>query len=85
MSTAQFAARIAKTAGIPPRTRPHPGPTPSGTPRSPTPSTPASPCATPSSGLGRPRGPRTTEHYDRVRGNLDRHGVYFLTASVPGV
>jgi hypothetical protein len=21
--------------------------------------------------------PRTTEHYDRARGNLDRHGVHF--------
>ena len=29
--------------------------------------------------------PRTTEHYDRVRGNLDRHGVHFLTAYVAGV
>ena len=29
--------------------------------------------------------PRTTEHYDRARGNLDRHGVYFLTAYVAGV
>jgi integrase/recombinase XerD len=29
--------------------------------------------------------PRTTEHYDRARGNLDRHGVHFLTAYVAGV
>ena len=29
--------------------------------------------------------PRTTEHYDRARGNLDRHGVQFLTAYVAGV
>src|SRR6185503_4382145 len=29
--------------------------------------------------------PRTTEHYDRARGNLDRHGVNFLTAYVAGV
>jgi len=28
---------------------------------------------------------RTTEHYDRARGNLDRHGVHFLTADVAGV
>ncbi len=28
---------------------------------------------------------RTTEHYDRARGNLDRHGVHFLTAYVAGV
>lgn len=31
------------------------------------------------------RGPRTTEHYDRARGHLDRHGVHFLTAYVAGV
>ncbi|MDX6309502.1 MAG: hypothetical protein QOI06_2548 [Nocardioidaceae bacterium] len=29
--------------------------------------------------------PRSTEHYDRARGNLDRHGVHFLTAYVAGV
>ena len=29
--------------------------------------------------------PRTTEHYDRARGNLDRHGVHYLTAYVAGV
>ncbi|MBA2560845.1 MAG: tyrosine-type recombinase/integrase [Propionibacteriales bacterium] len=29
--------------------------------------------------------PRTTRHYDRARGNLDRHGVHFLTAYVAGV
>jgi len=29
--------------------------------------------------------PRTTEHYDRARRNLDRHGVHFLTAYVAGV
>ena len=29
--------------------------------------------------------PRTTGHYDRARGNLDRHGVHFLTADVAGV
>ena len=28
---------------------------------------------------------RTTEHYDRARGNLDRHGVDFLTTYVAGV
>jgi site-specific recombinase XerD len=26
-----------------------------------------------------------TGHYDRARGNLDRHGVHFLTAYVAGV
>ncbi|QFG68205.1 tyrosine-type recombinase/integrase [Ornithinimicrobium pratense] len=29
--------------------------------------------------------PRTTGHYDRARGNLDRHGVHLLTAYVAGV
>jgi len=29
--------------------------------------------------------PRTTEHYDRARGDLDRRGVHFLTAYVAGV
>ncbi len=32
--------------------------------------------------LARHAGPRTTGHYDRARGNLDRHGVHFLTAYV---
>lgn len=35
--------------------------------------------------LARHADPRTTEHYDRARGNLDRHGVHFLTANVAGV
>ena len=35
--------------------------------------------------LARHADPRTTEHYDRARGNLDRHGVDFLTAYVAGV
>jgi integrase/recombinase XerD len=35
--------------------------------------------------LARRADPRTTEHYDRARGNLDRHGVHFLTAYVAGV
>ena len=35
--------------------------------------------------LTRHADPRTTEHYDRARGNLDRHGVHFLTAYVAGV
>jgi integrase len=34
--------------------------------------------------LARHPDPRTTEHYDRARGNLDRHGVHFLTACVAG-
>lgn len=35
--------------------------------------------------LARHSDPRTTEHYDRARENLDRHGVHFLTAYVAGV
>jgi len=35
--------------------------------------------------LARHAAPRTTEHYDRARGNLDRHGVHLLTAYVAGV
>jgi site-specific recombinase XerD len=35
--------------------------------------------------LARHADPRTTEHYDRARGNLDRHGVHFLTAYDAGV
>jgi site-specific recombinase XerD len=29
--------------------------------------------------LARRADPRPTEHYDRARGNLDGHGVHFLT------
>jgi integrase/recombinase XerD len=35
--------------------------------------------------LARHADPRTTEHYDRALGNLDRHGVHFRTANVVGV
>ena len=35
--------------------------------------------------LARHADPRTTEHDDRARGNLDRHSVRFLTAHVSGV
>jgi len=35
--------------------------------------------------LARHADPRTTEHYDRARGNLDRHAVHFLIAYVAGV
>jgi integrase/recombinase XerD len=35
--------------------------------------------------LARHADPRTTEYYDRARGDLDRHGVHFLTAYVAGV
>jgi integrase len=34
--------------------------------------------------LARHADPRTTEHYDRARGNLDRHGLHLLTAYVGG-
>jgi len=33
--------------------------------------------------LARHADARTTEHYDRARGNLDRHGVHFLTTYSP--
>ena len=33
----------------------------------------------------RPADPRTTEHYDRARGNLDRQSVHFLTGYVAGI
>ena len=51
---------------------------------SPTPSTPASPLRD-AQVLARHADPRTSEHYDRARGNLDRHGVHFLIANVAGV
>jgi integrase/recombinase XerD len=35
--------------------------------------------------LARHADPRSNEHYDRARGNLDRQGVHFLTAYVAGV
>ncbi|MCB0909612.1 MAG: hypothetical protein KDB63_21125, partial [Nocardioidaceae bacterium] len=35
--------------------------------------------------VARHTGPGTTEHCDRVRGNLDQHGVDCLTAYVSGV
>ena len=31
------------------------------------------------------RRPPHTGHYDRAAGNLDRHGIHFLTAYVAGV
>jgi hypothetical protein len=33
--------------------------------------------------LARHANPRTTEHCDRARGNLDRHGVHFLPRTSP--
>ena len=35
--------------------------------------------------LARHADPRTTEHYDRARGNRDRYAVHFLTPYVAGV
>jgi integrase len=35
--------------------------------------------------LARHADPRTTEHCDRARGNLDRHGVHFLAGYFAGV
>lgn len=35
--------------------------------------------------LARHTDPRTTEHYERARGNLDQLGGHFLTAYVAGV
>src|SRR5512132_38092 len=72
--------RIAKTAGIPRHISPHSLRHAAHHQR------PRRRCTAP----GRPdpgpaRRPRTTQHYDRARGNLDRHGVHFLTAYVAGV
>ena len=67
--------RIAKTAGI----ARHISPRSHDTPRPPTPSTPACRYGTSGYSPATPT-PRTTEHYKRARGNVDRHGVHFLTA-----
>ena len=74
---------VTRIATAPPGSRDTSAHTRCGTPPSPTPSTPASPSGTHRS-LARHADPRTTEHYDRARGNLDRHGVHFLTAHVAG-
>jgi hypothetical protein len=34
--------------------------------------------------LARHSDPRTTEHYDRGRGSVERHAIHFLTANVAG-
>ena len=75
----RMVARIATTAGIPRHISPH-----SLHHAAPTPGTPASRYATPRSWPAT-ADPRTTEHYDRARGNLDRRAVHFLTAYVAGV
>ncbi|MFZ1285969.1 MAG: tyrosine-type recombinase/integrase [Candidatus Phosphoribacter sp.] len=74
----RMVARIAKTAQIPRHISPHSLRHAAITNAW----TPASRYATPKSW---PADPRTTEHDDRARGNLDRHGVHFLTAYVAGV
>jgi integrase/recombinase XerD len=73
-------ARIAKAAAIPPHISPHS--------RRHAAITNAHDAGVPlrdAQILARHADPRTTEHYDRARGNLDRHGVHFLTAYVAGV
>jgi integrase/recombinase XerD len=67
--------RLARHAGITKRV----GPTPSGTRSSPSPSTPASPCATCGEAASH-ADPRTTMRYDRGRVSLDRHATYVVLA-----
>ncbi len=74
-------ARIAKAAGIPRHISPH---SLRRTPPSPTPCDAGVPLRE-AQILARHADPRPTEHYDRARGNLDRHGVHLLTAYVAGV
>ena len=76
----RMVARIAKAAGIPRHVSPHPlrhaaitNALDAGVP------------LRDAQILARHAYPRTTEHYDRARDNLDRHGVHFLTAYVAGV
>jgi integrase len=76
----RMVARIAKAAGIPRHISPHPlrhaaitNALDAGVP------------LRDAQILARHADPRTTEHHDRARGNLDRHGVHFLTAYVAGV
>jgi integrase/recombinase XerD len=76
----RMVARIAKSAGIPRHISPH-------SPRHAA-ITNALDAGVPlrdAQILARHSDPRTTEHYDRARGNLDRHAVHFLTAYVAGV
>src|SRR3954452_18052642 len=76
----RMVARIAKTAGTPRHISPH-SLRRSATSNSLDPGVPLRDAQI----LARHADPRTTEHYDRARGNLDRHGVHFLTAYVAGV
>jgi integrase/recombinase XerD len=76
----RMVARIAKTAGMPRHTCPH-----SLRHAAITNALDAGVPLRDAQILARHADPRTTEHYDRARGNLDRHGVHFLTAYVAGV
>jgi site-specific recombinase XerD len=76
----RMVARIAKTAGIPRHISPH-----SQRHAAITSALDAGVPLRDAQILARHADPRTTEHYDRARGNLDRHGVHFLTAYVAGV
>ena len=76
----RMVARIATTAGIPRHTRPH-----SLRHAAITNALDAAVPLRDAQILARHADPRTTEHYDRARGNLDRHGLHFLTAYVAGV
>jgi len=72
-------ARIAKAAGIPRHISPH------SLRHAATNSLDAGVPLRDAQILARHADPRTTEHYDRARFNLNRHGVHFLTAYVAGV
>jgi site-specific recombinase XerD len=76
----RMVARIAKTAGIPRHISPH-----SLRHAAITNALDAGVPLRDAQIVARHADPRTTEHYDRARGNLDRHGVHFLTAYVAGV
>ena len=76
----RMVARIAKTAGIPRHISPH-----STRHAAITNALDAGVPLRDAQILARHADPRTTEHYDRARGNLDRHAVHFLTAYVAGV
>ncbi len=76
----RMVTRIAKASGVPRHISPH-----SLRPAAITNALDAGVPLRDAQNLARHADPRTTEHYDRARGNLDRHGVHFLTAYVAGV
>jgi site-specific recombinase XerD len=76
----RMVARIAKTAGIPRHISPH-----SQRHAAITSALDAGVPLRDAQILARHADPRTTEHYDRDRANLDRHGVHFLTAYLADV